>query len=546
MVGWKGGIFMNDWLRLKMINPEIRTFQGTAGTWLLSALESSVLESLILRGEKAGLSPLDIVTRIASEMEEGTLIFAPSPDFPDPRILAFKSIICSREIYWTSPEEGRFILADRFADLLPELPCRDRKLSDRRAVHFLLGSNIRGDWTLVDKIRRVGHGEMLLFTPGEKKPERMRIQRFSWDSHIDDENKSLETLGKALDKVTGIIAPLDNKALMFSGGTDSTLIWACLQPEIPALTGFIDSDPIEMEMACLMAQRHNIEHRAMPVRENEFLDEFRKSIKDTGLPFIISNFQMIFYRQAFKAGFSHLVSGELADSIWGMTHTTRIFEKDPTGPYAVSMERSPLDPGGYGIMAHLLLPDDLSLLADIYGEETILELRNDKLSYTLECLDPAIPLDRDLRKGHADLGSLAFILNGSWRSNYRQAGYAHGVGLSFPFETLSMVSAALSIALPGRILSKNGQIKPLIRKMLKKKLPGTTLPEKSGSGLPRTRFCQEGPFKGFFRERPVPGFWPDERADLLRDPTWESSSLALKCASLSIWLEEVLKNDPQP
>ena len=536
---------MNDRFRLKMINPEIRVFEGAAGKWFLSALESSVLESFILRREKAGLSPIDIITRIASEMEEGTLIFAPSPELADPRILAFKSIICSRDIYWTSPEEGSFILADRFADLLPYLPCHDRNLSDRRAIHFLLGSNIRGDWTLVEKIRRVGHGEMLLFKPGEKEPESRRVQRLSWNSHIDDLNGSLETLEKALNKVTNIIDTVDNKALMFSGGTDSTLIWACLQPEIPALTGFIDSDPMEMESARLMAQRHNIDHRTLPVRESKFLDEFRKTLKDTGLPFIISNFQMIYYRQAFMAGFSHLVSGELADSIWGMTHTTRIFENDLSGPYAGPMGRSPLDPGGYGIKVHLLLPDDLALLADIYGEETILEFLSENLSYALACLEPAVPLDRDLGKGHADLGSLAFMLNGSGRSNYRQAGYTHGVGLSFPFETLSMVSAALSITLPGRILSRDGQIKPLIRRMLEKKLPGTELPEKSGSGLPRTRYCQEGPFKGFFRERPIPGFWPYERAALLRDPTWESSSLALKCASLSIWLEEVLQNDPR-
>lgn len=362
MARLKEEIRMNNWLQLKMINPELRAFQGAAGTWLLSAAGSSVLESFIRRDEKTGLSPLDIVTRVASEMEEGTLIFTPSPDLPDPRILAFKSIICSREIYWTSTEEGRFILSDRFADLLPELPCRDRKLSDRRAVHFLLGCNIRGDWTLVDKIRRVGHGEMLLFTPGKKEPDRRRIQRFSWRSQIEDENESLEILEKALDKIIDIIAPLENKALMFSGGVDSTLIWACLQPQTPALTGFIDSEPSEMEMAGMVAQRYNIKHRAFPVRESEFLDEFRKALKDTGLPFIISNFQMIYYRQAFKAGFSHLVSGELADSIWGITHTARIFEKDSRELYAGSMERSPLDPSGYGIKAHLLLPDRKSVV----------------------------------------------------------------------------------------------------------------------------------------------------------------------------------------
>ena len=345
---------------------------------------------------------------------------------------------------------------------------------------------------------------------------------------------------KALDKVAGILDPVKNKAMMFSGGVDSTLIWSSLRPRIPALTGFMDVDPSERDTAQAVASRHGIACRLLPMQETEFLDEYRKALEDVGLPFIISNFQLLYYMKAFKSGFSHLVSGELADSIWGISHTVRIFEEGTAGTYSEAMRTSPLAPGGYGIRVHLLLPDDLPMLNRVYGEKAILDLLGHNLSYALDCLDPAVPLDRDYKKGHADLGSLAFILNGSWRSNYRQAGYVHGVGLSFPFETLSMVRAALSIALPGRILSPEGQVKPLIHRLLARKLPGAVAPGKSGSGLPRTRYCQEGPFKGFFLDHPVPGYWPGEWAELLKNPTRESSSLVLKCASLQIWEKEVL------
>jgi len=473
-------------------------------------------------------------------MEEGTILFVPSPGFPDPRILAFKSIICSRDLFWISNGKGGFVLSDRLADLLPELPARARRLTDRRAVHFLLGCNIRGDWTLLEEVHRVGHGELLLFTPGEKEPVRKRIQRFSWDSTVQDEQESLDVLENVLDRVSNLLAPVGNKAMMFSGGVDSTLVWASLNPRIPALTGFIDTDPEERDGARDAAMRLGIEHRVMPVRESGFLQAFREALKDVGQPFISSNFQMLYYLQAFRQGYAHLVSGELADSIWGISHTARLFQESKAAQYANEIASSPLSPEGYGIRVHLLLPDDLPLLSRVFGETTILGFLGENLSYALDCLDPAVPLDRDFCKGHADLGSLAFILNGSWRSNYRQAGYVHGVGLSFPFETLSMVRAALSIALPGRILSKEGQIKPLIHRMFQRKLPGAPAAAKSGSGLPRTRFCQEGPFKGFFREHPLPGFWPEEWADLLVNPTWESSSLALKCISLAMWEEEML------
>lgn len=532
---------MEKWLEHRFSNPEIFVVKTPAGTWFISAIGARLLEKSVMEDGKRGVPPMETIRKLAPEMEEGTIVFIPSPEFADPRVLAFKSVICSRDIYWASPLEGRFVLSDRFADLLPELPPGSRSLSDRRAVHFLLGSNTRGDWTLLEEVNRARHGELLLFTPGEKVPERKRLQRFSWDSVIEDENEALDILEKALDKVSGILAPIENKAVMFSGGVDSTLLWSCLR--IPALTGFVDTDPAERDLARAAASRYGIEHRVMELKESEFMEEFRKALKDVGMPFLISNFQTFYYMKAFQSGLSHLVSGELADSVWGISHTTRLFEENGAGEYAGAIAESPLSPAGYGIRVNLQLPDDLGMLSRVFGEKAVLGFLGQNLDLVLECLDPAVPLDRDFRKGHADLGSLAFILNGSWRANYRQAGYVHGVGFSFPFETLGMLQAALSIALPGRILSKGGQVKPLIHRLLARKLPGAVSPRKSGSGLPRTRYCQEGPFRGFFREHPVPGFWPDEWADLLKNPTRESSSLVLKCASLQMWEEEVLGGD---
>ncbi len=530
---------MDDFCRLILKNPEVCTIRSMTGTWLVSALGVTAIEGRLRQEEGKGASPTEIIEALAPQMEEGTVVFLPSPEFPDPRVLAFKSVICSRELFWATAQDGAFVLSDRLADLLPELPLSARKLSDRRAVHFLMGCNLRGDYTLIEAVRRVGHGELVLFAPGGgKEPERRRVQRFSWDSSVEDEGESLDLLERSLEKVSRLVARQRDSALMFSGGVDSTLLWTFLG--IPALTGFVDTDPSERENARAEAERHGIELQFMPLKESDFLEEFAGAIRDAGQPFISSNYQMLYYRLAFRQGVAHLVSGELADSLWGISHTARLFQEEQAKGYEKAMASSPLSPEGYGIRIHLLLPDDLPLLERVYGEQAILDLLGQNLSYALDCLDPAVPLDRDFRKGHADLGSLAFILNGSWRSNYRQAGYIHGVGISLPFETLSMVRAALSIELPGRILSKEGQVKPLIRRLLHRRLPGSLLAPKSGSGLPRTRYCQEGPLKDFFRTNPIPAFWPQEQADLLVNPAWESSSLVLKCISLSLWEKEVL------
>ncbi|NLI96460.1 MAG: hypothetical protein GX436_07125, partial [Synergistaceae bacterium] len=182
---------MEKWFEHRFSNPEIVVSKMTAGTWFISATGANLLVKSVMEDGKHGLSPLGILEKLVPEMEEGTILFIPSPGFPDPRILAFKSVICSRDLFWASPGEGRFVMADRLADLVPELPPHARKLTDRRAVHFLLGCNIRGDWTLLEAIHRVGHGELLLFAPGQKEPVRKRIQRFSWDSTVQDEQESL-------------------------------------------------------------------------------------------------------------------------------------------------------------------------------------------------------------------------------------------------------------------------------------------------------------------------------------------------------------------
>ena len=533
-------------VEIRLSNPEVVSVETPAGSWFLSATGAGSLAKRVRDRSLWGLSPVEVVERLAPEMEEGTVLFVPGEGFSDPRVLAFKSVICSRDLYWARTGTGRFVVGDRFADLLPLLSGEARVLSDRRAAHYLMGCNIRGDWTLLEAVNRVGHGELLLFSPNREEPEKKRVQRFSWNSVIEDEEAAAETLEGALEKTCGHLRQLESRALMFSGGTDSTLLWSFLGPQTTALAGFVDTEPAERDAARNTAARHGIPLRLMELREEDFLEEFRGALRDAGMPFIISNFQMLYYRMGFRQGFSHLVSGELADTLWGIAHTARIFREPEKGPYARAIATSPLLPGGYGIRIHLLLPDDMGVLSHVFGWGTLLGFLQDNLSYVRACLDPAVPLDRDFRKGHADLGTLAFILNGMWRANYRQAGYVHGVGMSFPFESLSVARAALSVALPGRILSKEGVLKPAVHGLLAQRLPGAVPPGKSGSGVPRTRYCQEGPLKGFFRERPVPSFWPAEWAGALENPSWETSSVVLKCASLALWEEEVLRKAGSP
>ena len=169
---------MNGWFRLRMRNPELRESPGATGTWFLSALQAPCLARIIRSHETKGLSPVGIIERLAPEIEEGTVLFLPSPGFPDPRVLAFKSVICSRDLFWAVTEKGGIVLSDRFADLLPELPPEECRLSDRRAIHFLMGCNLRGTgpWSKPSTVSVTGR--CCFLRPGKGSPKRGGYRSF--------------------------------------------------------------------------------------------------------------------------------------------------------------------------------------------------------------------------------------------------------------------------------------------------------------------------------------------------------------------------------
>lgn len=96
---------------------------------------------------------------------------------------------------------------------------------------------------------------------------------------------------------------------------------------------------------------------------------------------------------------------------------------------------------------------------------------------------------------------------------------------------------------PGKRFFHNGESKPVPKALLRKLFPEYPFyGRKGGSDVPRTRFCQAGPFRDFFRESALPDLLPSPGRPLLLDPQWDWSYMTLGAAAFSTWQEKVLKS----
>ena len=129
----------------------------------------------------------------------------------------------------------------------------------------------------------------------------------------------------------------------------------------------------------------------------------------------------------------------------------------------------------------------------------------------------------------------------STASKKRQSAAAFGSQTREPFCSRSILRIASAIP-PGKRFFHNGESKPVPKALLRKLFPEYPFyGKKGGSDIPRTRFCQSGPFRDFFRESAFPDLLPPRGKELLLDPQRDWSYMTLAAAAFSTWQEKVLK-----
>ena len=177
----------------------------------------------------------------------------------------------------------------------------------------------------------------------------------------------------------------------------------------------------------------------------------------------------------------------------------------------------------------------------LIGDKKVEERLNNRIAFVLNRTDlfPAADMAADK---YLELKAVFALLFNNATSLWRQLAYGYGRIMYTPFTAKSLLNISLSIPRQYRYV-KDGRRKHILKDLLKQRLPGYPVDaQKLGTGLPRTRYCTEGPLKDFFEDHPIPDFVDPKFYDLVKKPRWETSWMVFNLITYTIWRENVLKD----
>ncbi len=433
---------------------------------------------------------------------------------------AYRGPATAHEIYMTTGPEGDWILSDTFRGVLESLPMSLRATSPDGFLDFLLFQASPLPESPVSAIKRLGHGDLLHI--GRDGTSRVsRLSRLEIPELCPDFREGVGRIEKTLSlAVENLPEGIVN---LFSGGVDSTLVQVLLGPGHGAVTASIDSPEFAFEKgyATLAASLCGISRQEIFLSEGDFLHLLERETAMAKTP--LSLLQASLIGAVFDCPASRFSSGFDADSFFSLSRSRRKLAKEGVSPISFPAE-------------DFSVSSERPILEGIFGKEAIEKRIRERTEYVLG------RVGEPERLSGLNLGCLLSYFCSSF-SIYLQQAAARGKTLDSLFIGRRLVEEALAMPVPERVYRK-GVFKPVLKDILSRRLPGYPLEiEKGGSGLPRTRFCQSGPLKGYFRENPLPEFIPKEKAGLILEPLWESSMTTYRCIAWSVW-EKCLEFNP--
>jgi len=435
-------------------------------------------------------------------------------------IHAYRGPSTGCELFFSAGPWNGFVVSDSFREILETLPPSSRLPSREGFIDFLLFQNSPLSETPVSSVRRLGHGNLLRASRNGSATERpfVRLPAGRSEGTLQE---GVERVEETLSKALGRLPP--GFVNLLSGGVDSTLVQVLLGSGTSAVAATIDSPEFAFETE---NARQSAGLCGIPLKErfNEEKDYPCLLNKETSLAAIpLPLPQVALIATAFCMDSQVFASGFEADSLFSLPRSKRRLVLEGENPLAFPAQS-------------FSLSAEAGLVKSFFTEEEIVA--------RVECRQAYVRFRVSEPENLSGLqqGCLTSLFCSSF-SVYRHLASERGKGLFTPFTDREVVEAALSVPLPDRVF-RNGVFKPVLKKILSRRLPGfPSGREKGGSGLPRTRYCAEGPLRGYFRENPLPRFIDPDKADPVMNPTWESSMTTYRCIAWTTW-EKTLQSIP--
>ena len=494
-------------VKVVLKGPETRVLEVPEGTWHILADRAPTPEEL--PDPRAAFAEW---VRSGSLFEELTAVFVPRDPAGGLTCRAFRSLFSGFELYRAETPEGDLLLTDDFR--IAGRAAGRKTLPVTSLADFLLFQHPAGRDTFLPGVYRLGPGEALTVHPAE--PGRLLLEQAETVRlpAAVSPAEALERSGEALSAaVAKALEGVPDAAVLLSGGIDSTLVALFAGNRAAALHAEIDCPELACEEDYAEASARELGRPLARVvfSEEDFLDDLTDAVRAIGRPFPVTNYQVLFHNRLFRLPWGLFLSGDLSDRLFG----------HPIEAQGTWME-SPL--------SALVLYCPPGLLCGMFGRDLV----ESRVRLYEEALERVIGSGSEALPGSRKIDLAIFFGLSYWVHYFRPLAAAYGKRFIAPFGRRGVFEAALSC--PARHELGAPHPKPLLREMLRQRLPGYPADgKKGGSGVPRTRFCLEGPMKDFFRRRELPSNMDSRFLPVLREPAWETSALVLQAACYRLW-----------
>jgi len=520
-------------IRVELADPGSFRAETPRGSWFISAANPDRLKAELEKSAFLAFGEREQVERLGALCDDGTLLYVPACG---PPIRLYRTINATRELYFRRDEQGNWFFGDQFRNMLASVPADERQPDGNALLDFLLFIYPAGNATLLRGIRRLVPGESRILDAKTGEERSSQAETYPCEPVEMGLEEAATALEEALRLALG--EPAGDDCFLFSGGVDSTLA-LLFRPAGKALTVGIDTPEFafEEEYARETARLLGSNWSFIPLKEKDYRQHFEETIVNLGQP-VHPNFQAVLLNRAFQEPFGVFWGADASDTLFGHPQTRKILDPESRKPYEALLAEPIDSPRGYGALSNT--SPDFRFVRDLFGEEAVSGRIEARLSQVLGSakVRPGSRIEE-----HVQVDSLVEFLTSTTcvACCKRQAAAAFGREIREPFCSRSILRIASAIP-PGKRFFHEGESKPVPKALLRKLFPEYPFfGRKGGSDIPRTRFCQSGPFKDFFRESAFPDFLPPPGRALLLDPQWDWSYMTLAAAAFSTWQEKVLK-----
>ena len=521
-------------IRVELADPGAFRVETPRGSWFISAANPERVKTELERPAFLALDDREQVERLGAICDDGTLLYVPADGSP---LGLYRTINATRDLYFRRDEQGNWFFGDHFRNMLASVPAAGRRMGENALMDFLLFIYPAGNSTLVRGIGRLVPGESRSFDAGTGKERSWQAEIFPCEPVEMELTEAVTALEEVLRSALG--EPEADECVLFSGGVDSTLVLLFRPTGTTALTIGIDTPEFafEGEYARETARLLGSKWSLIPLEESGYREHFEETIVNLGQP-VHPNFQAVFLNRAFQEPFEVFWGADASDTLFGHPQTRKILDPESRKPHEALLAEPFDSPRGYGALSNT--GPDFPVVRELFGEEAVSGRIEARLSQVLGSakVRPGSRIEE-----HVQVDSLIEFLTSTAcvACCKRQAAAAFGREVREPFCSRNILRIASAIP-PGRRFFHNGESKPVPKALLRKLFPEYRFFGRKGrSDIPRTRFCQSGPFRDFFRESAFPDLLPPPGKALLLDPQWGWSYMTLAVAAFSTWQEKVLK-----